>query len=174
MRQSSTSLVSEYQGIQILNTWSHNSRFTISVYINYVHADVAATYQLLVQFDHLWMSRELMVDIWHLCQLINSSDEEFGWTENAASVIIYIATHVQRILFFLLCCNLDIEVFCMSFAYCLRNLFPVEIELPGYTLFIVNGKPSDSVKDIHLDDTVQWHLLFIIGTLARAISNHLN
>ncbi|KAK9220182.1 hypothetical protein WN943_008830 [Citrus x changshan-huyou] len=38
----------------------------------------------------------------------------------------------------------------------------VEIELPGYTLFIVNGKPSDSVKDIHLDDTVQWHLLFII------------
>lgn len=62
----------------------------------------------------------------------------------------------------------------MSFAYCLRNLFPVEIELPGYTLFIVNGKPSDSVKDIHLDDTVQWHLLFIIGTLARAISNHLN
>ncbi|KAH9758309.1 apple domain-containing protein [Citrus sinensis] len=47
----------------------------------------------------------------------------------------------------------------------------VEIELPGYTLFIVNGKPSDSVKDIHLDDTVQCHLLFIIGMLVRVLES---
>lgn len=60
---------------------------------------MAATYQLLVQFDHLWMSRELMVDVWHLCQLINSSDEEFGWTENAASVIINIVTCVENFIF---------------------------------------------------------------------------